>query len=679
MKVQIDPSSVPTTPSWLGEVAIVAHVLTQFGMLDAIQQRVQFARARFGHYDTIDFLIILIGYAVSGERTLEAFYERLRPFAPTFMALFGRHELPCHCTLSRFLAAFDQPSVEALRQLFQEDLVARSMFGSPPGGLWDRWGTHWLLVDIDATKQTARQRALPQTSDLPAPHRRFDRVCAKGYFGRKRGQVGRTRTTVLQSHTHQWLGTFSGPGNGDYRAELQHALQAITAYATAFSLPLAHVIVRVDGLYGNTAPVNEMLASHCGVIGRSKEYTWLDLPAVQARLQSSPDAQVTHPESGTVRDLYDCLAVSLTPQGPVLRLLVTTHPAGEHKPAVGVVRKETVYEVFYTTLPSCAFLASDVLHLYLHRGSFETVLSDEDQEQDPDRWVSRTPCGQECWQIISQWLWNLRLELGHHLTPTAMRVMEFSPAVVTEPAIVAEPVVVVAEPAVVAEPVVIAEPISYGPARWAHRSWTSGFAGSDFVLQPDGTLRCPAGHPLKLHERRPERNGSVRLVYGARACHCRPCSLRVQCQESTTTLKPRQVSAVVWPLPSNTPASTVHPPPPIEAPPIVPLPAPPPPEPAPFPVLWGDWPRCSIRRSFFHLLRSQTILLSPETVPLERKPANKPPDRHTRSQRAHWRLNWQERLACNARSSSALPLTITLHGLPATFAQFFGFALVTAA
>jgi hypothetical protein len=78
------------------------------------------------------------------------------------------------------------------------------------------------------------------------------------------------------------------------------------------------------------------------------------------------------------------------------------------------------------------------------------------------------------------------------------------------------------------------------------------------------------------------------------------------------------------------------------------------------------------------LLRSQTILLSPETVPLEKKPAIKPSDRQTRAQRAHWRLNWNERLACNARSSSAPPLSLTLHGLPATFAQFFGFALVTA-
>ncbi len=63
VKVQIAPSSVPTMPSWFGEVAVVAHVLTQFGILDAIQQRVRFVRARFGHYDTIDFLVVLIGYA----------------------------------------------------------------------------------------------------------------------------------------------------------------------------------------------------------------------------------------------------------------------------------------------------------------------------------------------------------------------------------------------------------------------------------------------------------------------------------------------------------------------------------------------------------------------------------------------------------------------------------------
>jgi hypothetical protein len=46
------------------------------------------------------------------------------------------------------------------------------------------------------------------------------------------------------------------------------------------------------------------------------------------------------------------------------------------------------------------------VELYLHRGAFETVLSDEDQEQDPDRWCSHTACGQEFWQI----LWKSDLE-----------------------------------------------------------------------------------------------------------------------------------------------------------------------------------------------------------------------------------------------------------------------------
>src|SRR6266536_6355750 len=103
VKLQIAPSSVPATPSWFAEVAVLAHVLTQFGVLDAIQQRARFAGARFGLSDTIDFVVVLIGYAVSGEPTLKAFYERLWPFASTFMALFGRNPLTSPPSPSRFI------------------------------------------------------------------------------------------------------------------------------------------------------------------------------------------------------------------------------------------------------------------------------------------------------------------------------------------------------------------------------------------------------------------------------------------------------------------------------------------------------------------------------------------------------------------------------------------------
>ena len=44
---------------------------------------------------------------ISSERTLEAFYERIDPWADPFMALFGRNRLPARSTLSRFLASLD--------------------------------------------------------------------------------------------------------------------------------------------------------------------------------------------------------------------------------------------------------------------------------------------------------------------------------------------------------------------------------------------------------------------------------------------------------------------------------------------------------------------------------------------------------------------------------------------
>ena len=103
--IQITPTSLPSMPTFLGEVADFAQVLAHTGILKTIQDQV-----RFGQYDLIDFVAVLIGYAVSGEPTLLAFYERLTPFAEPFMALFGRNQLPHRSTLSRFLAALDQPT-----------------------------------------------------------------------------------------------------------------------------------------------------------------------------------------------------------------------------------------------------------------------------------------------------------------------------------------------------------------------------------------------------------------------------------------------------------------------------------------------------------------------------------------------------------------------------------------
>ncbi|GHO62866.1 hypothetical protein KSC_017580 [Ktedonobacter sp. SOSP1-52] len=394
-------------------------------------------------------------------------------------------------------------------------------------------------------------------------------------------------------------------------------------------------------------------SAELSVIVRSRAYHLLDLEQVQSRLLRAPDQVSTHPESGMQRSLYDCASVPLTPAGPEVRLVIATHAGTSSDPAVGVERDGMIYELFVSTLPSPAFTASDVLDLYLHRGSFETVLADEDKEQEMDRWYSHTPCGQEFAQILAQWAWNVRLELGQQLSQTELRTTEFAPAHEAKASSIDETGSAKAPP-----PAIV-----YGPPRWARPSFTHGFPGSAFTPQPDGTLRCPANHPLYLQERRPEHNGSLRVLYAARIGHCRSCPLRAQCQESSTTLKPRWVSAVLWPSHSNSS-------PPPDSPPAL----------FPFaPVLWRDWSRCSIRRTWIKVVRSQTICLessSPLSLSLATMPAEKI---LTRAERAHWRLSWQQRLARNARPADAPRLIVTLHGLPAIFASSFGFDLLATA
>src|SRR5437588_3464153 len=519
VSIQTSSESVPSTPSWFGEVALIIPYLRKQGVLSAITSQVRLARRRFGHYEVIDFLAVLFGYAISGERTLEEFYEQLLPLAQPFMALFDRERLPSRSALSRFLASLTWEATEALRSLFLADLLARPLDKERhTGQLVDRTGVARVGFDIDGTRQAARQRARPQTEELPSPQRHLNQVCAPGYTGRKRGEVVRTRTVVSQAHSYHWLGSFTNSGNGRYREELRRALTAIKGYLEAYHLSPTSALLRLDGQYGTGAVITDLAGFP--FVMRGKDYTVLDRPEVQSRLHLPADQQFSRAESGLVRQLYDCPDVAVGPEGVRCRVVVATHPAALKKSRIGDTRQGVVYELFFTHLPQDAFTASDVVALYLHRGAFEPVLADEDEEQDPDRWCSHAPAGQEAWQIVSQWVWNLRLELGHLLEPTPLRTTEFAPPV---------PEAKEHQP-----------PSSgYGKPSVA-APWKAGrFSGQDFALQSDGTLRCPANQPLVAHERRKEADGSLHVVYAASIRSCRPCPLRDQCQwNGSATAKP---------------------------------------------------------------------------------------------------------------------------------------------
>ncbi|HEU5377581.1 MAG TPA: hypothetical protein VFV38_19330 [Ktedonobacteraceae bacterium] len=102
VKIQTTSKSNPSIPCWFGEVVVLNSYLQKQSILSKINEHVRFARKRFGQDEVIDFLAVLFGYAISGERTLEEFYEGLQPFAIPFMALFERDRLPSRSALSRF-------------------------------------------------------------------------------------------------------------------------------------------------------------------------------------------------------------------------------------------------------------------------------------------------------------------------------------------------------------------------------------------------------------------------------------------------------------------------------------------------------------------------------------------------------------------------------------------------
>jgi Transposase DDE domain len=143
------------------------------------------------------------------------------------------------------------------------------------------------------------------------------------------------------------------------------------------------------------------------------------------------------------------------------------------------------------------------------------VLADEDVEEDPDRWCSYSACGQDLWQIACQWVWNLRLTLGKTLQGGKTREIEWAPAKPAPPFLVPEE----------------SSSQEYGP--WQQAAVfgrAAGRLGADaFVLQEDGTLRCPAGASLWLSEVRQENALTQRALYVASQTDCPHCPLREQC------------------------------------------------------------------------------------------------------------------------------------------------------
>jgi len=71
LSVQTSSECKLSVPDWFGEVVLLVGYLDRQGVLNKISEQVRFARRRFGQYEVSDFVAVLLGYAISGEGTLE--------------------------------------------------------------------------------------------------------------------------------------------------------------------------------------------------------------------------------------------------------------------------------------------------------------------------------------------------------------------------------------------------------------------------------------------------------------------------------------------------------------------------------------------------------------------------------------------------------------------------------
>lgn len=668
LEVTTTEQSNPAIPSWLSEALLVGQYWNQSGLLECLQQKVRVNRGRIGRYEVCDFVLLLLAYAVSEVETLKLFFEQLESVKSVLMSVWKRAECPVAATLSRFLADIDETAVEQLRSLFEADLLAHPIEMGAAMGLSDRIGKQWMVFDVDGTVKATRHRALVTAPTHPQLKRRSENACAPGYSGRKRGDYVRTRSTIACAHTHEWLGTFAAAGNGTPKTDLMRACDLIKRYLQTSGLALVQGIVRLDGLYGSASYVSELQQAQIAYAIRCRDYHLLNDSIIASVLKQAPHATITYPDSPHSRDLFDIPCLDSTRRGyhePMRLVVVRMERFDKRKRAVGKCQGKYIHELFLTSLPVEQFTATDVLNLYNGRGGFEQVLSEEDREQDGDRWCSWQAQGQSFWQILNQWVWNWRIRAGAAQSPQlCARQTEWSPALPENQSAMTAASVETVQPALPVTHQRDSSTPRYGEMTVA-KGWGKSrhkYGGKDFKVIEDQFIECPEGHRMGRREIRYTRRGDMQMLFSVNPRICASCPVKHHClSDDSKGTNGRRISvmrAKLPPIPTVAlePEITVIAQAPIQT--VQGTQA----------LIWTDIPATQLRREIRqHLRRHQTQI--------EQKPSNLQriqfaPVHLTRSQRAHRRLSWAERLKRNAISSQTVQVSVQLFGISSKLVDF---------
>lgn len=681
-------TSSPRIPSWLHQAVLLANAWFSLGLADQIASTLRVPRGRAGSFCDLDFVLCLVLWSSCGGLSLRTFFADIKPYAAALAGLWGRDLLPAASTLSRYLASVRDEDLASVRAILQANLH-RARLSHAACGLFDRCDARYIVFDFDGTVEPARLRAVPQDSERPPANRRVTRACAPGFSGRKRADTQFHRNVLQNAHTGQWLGCWSGAGNGALWSDLELAAKAAVEYVQALNVEPNTAVMRLDGQHGYARGAWICTAAGARFVTRVADRQLWNKDSIFKKIQEVQAETLIQADNGLIRTVYDAgwwpWKAKGTPQHQAnVRIILTStpHKGDKKKPSVGRIRQGLVWEMFATTCKEDGWSAVDVLTVYFGRGGFESTLHQEDLELVTKKWCHYQAPGQILGVLIKNITWNLQIAGGWQIEGARIRECLWSPAQnhctgeptqthqLSAPTPIPEPI---PEPSPEPSPEGAAQKNgtdTFGPWRAANaRGRAAGkIAAHAFEYDPlKDTVVCPRGIHLKRKGIKKSPHGTERHLWMAPKKECRVCPFAGQClgKKRTENSAGRSVSFVrkrtsgqtpraetakkITPQPKETPVTATAP---IEHPRL---------QQGIHAMRWRDVGAKKCRAVLIERTARQEIKI--EQLPT----ASKQEDRQhvmDRDMRARRRQTWSVRLAKNALNPAKSRWRIVLFGIP---------------
>jgi len=541
-------------PDSLTEGATLVEYLEAHGCLQQIAERLRVRRE--GGYVGLDIVLFLILLFASGRRaSIKDFGEVSRGHRRALAALAARRMLPSPPSVSRFLASVEDDALAEFGPwLLLEGAKATDCLRHPSVMTRDCVGESWHVFDLDPTVTVLRQRALPESDDLPEPRRRAHEAKA-GYTGRKRGDVQLSRTTLQHAGSALWLGIWTQPGNGDWRGSSAAAVQTVVRTCAVLGHSTDRALIRVDGAGGNTPFIAACQAAQVSYVARSAHYKLLGDPAIRALLNAADWNPVQDSKSGPSRQATELGSHTLPSESfqedgtrfaPVRSRIVVSRFRATEARGSGWLHEDWHYELFVTDVSADAFPAPEVVSCYYQRTGIENRFRQEDQELGLDRIFSYHVPGQNLANLVGLLIWNLRVRQGFALAQESLpqiraqapRVARVVPERVTlsgaeersdedPPAPQEMPSPVEQRPSGSGGEVLAAElnQLDWSKLTARHAGWAWNSEAS--------ALTCPTGKTAKLTTVNVQSSaGTGNLRFSTKASDCRACPVRGSCTSS---------------------------------------------------------------------------------------------------------------------------------------------------